>query len=103
LRNRNLKTEQNTEVHSCGIEQVYGTEKLNGKNNRTEKKAERITQRTKALKPNTGYSSLRRNFLPKIPRTFTIFGLRRKESCGFFRNETIAKHVGIHLNANTQI
>lgn len=35
-------------------------------------------------------------FSAENPRTFTIFGSRRKESCGFFRNETLAKHVVVN-------
>lgn len=39
---------------------------------------------------NTGYNSLRRNFLTEIPILQQRFGLRRNNSAESFRNETIA-------------
>jgi hypothetical protein len=36
------------------------------------------------------FEVVRGKTMPEIPRKFIIFRLRRKESCGFFRNEIIA-------------
>ncbi len=42
---------------------------------------------------NNGYNSLRRNFLSQISRIFAKLVPKRKESCGFSRNEIITKTV----------
>ena len=50
------------------------TQTLKNINCGTKEKTEWIIKRKKALKANTVYNSLRRNFLSEIPRIFTIFG-----------------------------